>query len=134
MNVLSLAMIFIVFTTIKVLILNDNDIEIPEIPNFPQFGAVEFITIGECDEILLCLNVVGDALYNVAVAVINIFAFIFDLLIFFVEALTILIVILITFPEKTPWYVQTISLTPIYLFVALLVYQLFRTGDSSADE
>lgn len=128
MNIISLVFGITVFSVIKFMMIGGTLVASP-----PEFGTLtasyEFQEIPECNEIILCLNVVGVALANAFLAL----AFIVQLLLNITIYISLLVVflgsVLIDTIPGAPWYVNVIMLTPLTLIVALIIFKLVVKGE-----
>lgn len=131
-NVVSLVFAITVYSVIKFMILGGGLIASP-----PEFGALtatyEFEEIPDCNEILLCLNVVGVALVNAFLFLATILQFIINVFVYIALLLVFLGSVSIDTIPGAPWYVNTILLTPVIMTLALITFKLATRGEADTE-
>lgn len=150
MNLPGLVFALISFSVIKFMILNGvvAEQDQPDVPTFNSdfcpsaftVGAEDNETNGDTDDcafktptcgniIYLCIDYLGDVIYNIGIVVILIFTFVINLIVFIFQLVVFLALISVETIPEAPWYVNIIMLTPITFLIALMIFKLFRKGD-----
>lgn len=132
MNIISLVFGLTVYGVIKFMILGGAVAGSP-----PVFGALtatyEFEEIPECNELLLCLNILGTFLLNVFIFFAIIIQFFINILVYIALLITFIGSILIQTIPGAPWYINIIMLTPLTLIGVLLIFKLATKGEADTE-
>lgn len=134
MNLPGLLFALIAYSVLKFMIIGDiGGQPQPEVPILNQ----DFCPLVDCgfiepecgNPVFLCIDYLGDVLFNVAVVVIQVFTFIVNLTVFIFQLIVFLGTVSIETIPDAPWYVNIILLTPFTFLLALIIFKLIAKGD-----
>lgn len=131
MNLAGLVFALLAYSVLKFMIIGDVAGQPqPDIPEFGQFDTgLEFIT-PECgNPIFLCIDYLGDVIYNISTAFIKAVEFLMNVVTYFILLLVFIGSISVQTLPDAPWYVNILLLTPYTFLIALMLFKLVRKGD-----
>jgi hypothetical protein len=130
MKIMVLLFLVVSFSILNAMIAQDiyeeAHIQFPKFPNF----APEFMELGDCGSITGCIRLIGASLVNFSRGVISLIQFAWELIAFVLGFVGMILNLLVKGVDGAPWYANAFIQVPLGGAVALIIFKLFRSGDS----